>query len=327
MKRRLRPLIRLFRRLTLLIRARRFIRKLEAHDSVNVYVPIVVGQTSKKLVANKGDIRTYLMSRNRQHHKLLAFARQCRELDVRVLVDVGANYGEFCVLLESDFKVIAAIEPNPLVVSCLKRSISLTQRSNDYRVFENACVASSPNRADHASFVIDTSYSGGNHLQDDVDSKSVAPFLPWGQVCIIDVKTIPLSRVISETQQEALARGCSGGLAIKIDVEGAEVELLRDLRFIYTNSGDWRQDPQIIMFEFNSNSFSRTDELVEVVRDLVVLGFSCGHIPNQPTTTVDQLPKILSIRDIQKVIYPGNDCEILLRYVPTPMEDSDGGSF
>lgn len=137
-----------------------------------------------------------------------------------VVVDIGANYGEMVLGAEvASAARIICFEPNPQVLPFLRRSIEESGLGIDLR--EVAVGAS----ATEATFVMDTVWSGRSGLAGThrTDSDHV-----------LDTVTVPVRTLDSE-----LALGAGESVCVKVDVEGAEFEVLAGAQELTASSRPW----------------------------------------------------------------------------------------
>lgn len=127
-----------------------------------------------------------------------------RALRPTTVIDVGANYGEVLLALEYDpGTVVTAIEPNPKVASCLRAT--LRENMCDHVALYEMAVG---DEAGTLPLFVDPRWSGRSSIQ-----------APEGTVEVVDVAVCRLDDLVS--------RPCGREVLMKIDVEGAELRVLR----------------------------------------------------------------------------------------------------
>lgn len=141
-----------------------------------------------------------------------------REWDV--VVDIGANYGEMVLgSVVADGARVVCFEPNPQVLPFLRRSVEESGLAIDLR--EVAVGATET----EATFVMDTVWSGRSGLAEthrtDADHALEAVVVP--------VRTL----------DSVLTLGDEDSVCIKIDVEGAEFDVLAGARSLTTSPRPW----------------------------------------------------------------------------------------
>jgi FkbM family methyltransferase len=185
--------------------------------------PHIVGSTGHRLYVDGDDARGQELVRSggslsAGSSRLWMAALALDDWDV--VVDVGVNYGE--MLLSADVPVGArriGFEPNPRVLPYLRQSIEESGLEVDLR--EVALGAAEA----EASFVVDTEWSGrsglaGSHRTDEEH--------------VLDHVVVPVRTLDAEL---ALSDGDS--VCVKIDVEGAEFDVLAGARDLMSDERGW----------------------------------------------------------------------------------------
>jgi len=129
-----------------------------------------------------------------------------------LIVDVGANYGEmlFNVALPSGARVVA-LEPNPLVLACLVRTIS------ESGVPVVPVVQAASNCCSIAPFLIDLRWSGSSSLRPG------ATAFPTQEIQVATTTVDELAASLSPVSID------DASVLVKVDVEGNELAVLEGL--------------------------------------------------------------------------------------------------
>ena len=129
-----------------------------------------------------------------------------------LIVDVGANYGEmlFNVALPSGARVVA-LEPNPLVLACLVRTIS------ESGVPVVPVVQAASNCCSIAPFLIDLRWSGSSSLRPG------ATAFPTQEIQVSTTTVDELAASLSPVSID------DASVLVKVDVEGNELAVLEGL--------------------------------------------------------------------------------------------------
>lgn len=265
-----------------------------------------IEQDSVDLFLNKGDLRSYLISLHRQDHKIIVFKKLSATISSDIFIDIGANYGEFSAILSSHFKNIFSIEPNPLITTCLKKTLSnLSTKENQICLIDKACTESS---VGSIPFEITVDYSGGNHIiqKNEGSTKSILSSL---QKFYIEVKKISVESILKMAKEKIKERKLNNNISIKIDVEGCEYQILKGIQSIdKRNHFDFQK--VLIMFEFNNNSFPNKKKIFELINYFCSRGYVCKMLPGPP----EEYNKIglqnIDTENIENEII--DNCEILL---------------
>lgn len=139
-----------------------------------------------------------------------------------VIVDVGANYGEMILGIEAPPTAqIIAFEPSPMVLPYLKRSLAEAGVEVDLR--ERAV----GRRSEHfEEFVVDKSWSGVSGLRESHRSSLGADLV---------TVTVPVTTLFDELG----SLPADAGVCIKVDVEGAELDVLDGARRLFAGRSHW----------------------------------------------------------------------------------------
>jgi len=263
---------------------------------IHILYYFTLGEITRPICLSPNDYRSYLISRRRQDHKLVFLTQLCQENNIITLIDIGANYGEFSVLLSELVEQVISVEPNPFILPYLRHTISLSLGSETlFKIIDRACV-SSDNKLSYPSylpFLVDSSYSGGGHLMEQkIENKiirnSKTSFLLFGKKERVEVRTISVQELLDSIYVE----GRKTSFLMKIDVEGHEYHILRGIK-------NWlikRSSIEIelgILFEYNQNSFNNSTPILSLINDFLDLEFSVYSIPGSP-----ELHKLIGIKKI-----------------------------
>ncbi len=266
-----------------------------------------IEKDSVDLFLNKGDLRSYLISLHRQDHKIIFFKELSSLISSDIFIDIGANYGEFSALLYSHFKNIFSIEPNPLITTCLKKTLSnLSTKKNQIYVIDKACSASSDEGL--VPFEITVDYSGGNHIihKNEVSTKSTLSSL---QKFYIEVKKISIESILKLAKEKIEERKLNNNISIKMDVEGFEYEILEGIQSLHKRKVfDFQK--VLIMFEFNGNSFPNKQKIFDLINYFCTSGYKCKMIPGSPEVYDNIGIQDIDIENIENKII--DNCEICL---------------
>lgn len=162
-----------------------------------------------------------------------------------MFVDVGANYGEFSIIPASLGIECLLFEPNPILVPCLKKTFA--QFAN-VRICESAAGA----QPGSATFCYNTIGSGSGSLAHPLPKVDAL----WQSARHVKEAVVPIATVDIELTRHR-ARLASG-LALKIDVEGYEREVLRGAMASLESAPWWRA-----LVEFSPVALSDAGKSVE----------------------------------------------------------------
>jgi FkbM family methyltransferase len=141
-------------------------------------------------------------------------------------IDIGANYGEFTMAIVDSGVPVIAVEANPDVVACLRETFS----GRPSVVVEHAAAAAEPGEAE---FWMQSRSSG---------SGSMGPTAPGldrhgarrGSLRRVAVPAVRLTDLVTA------AGGAEGGIIVKIDVEGFELDVLEGAADLLASVPWWR---------------------------------------------------------------------------------------
>ena len=225
---------------------------------------LVEGVQARELFVSSVDYRALLISERRQDHKMRAFVERCVAGEHTLFFDVGANYGEFVASAVGSLREVVAIEANPIIARCLKRTFrdEPSVRVAPYAVSD---------REGMLTMSINPQYSGGNKLLGEGE-RSNSYFLE-GCTFLQEVACKRLRDVLSAEV------GSHERVAIKMDVEGHEPVLLHEvLKWL---KGAQELKGLLLMFEFNSNAHEQRPELISLLKDFSALGAELSHLPER----------------------------------------------
>lgn len=229
-----------------------------------------VDDRKQRLYVSSADYRCMLIDRHTQDHKIKEFFKLVSEGGYQQYVDIGANYGEFVTGSLSAASHTLAIEANPIVARCLRRSF---RDHKQVKVIDRAVSASN----EILQMRINPQYSGGNRLVEE-GNETPEYFLDDSSF-ILDVPCQKLSEVLN-TELIDQQR-----VAIKMDVEGHESVLIEELL-------EWldlqRTEQLLLMFEYNANSEHAFDRLMCQVERLVDLDFELSTICSRKVDFTDR---------------------------------------
>ncbi|GAB3037063.1 hypothetical protein GCM10011376_31950 [Nocardioides flavus (ex Wang et al. 2016)] len=185
--------------------------------------PFVVGATGRRLYVDPDDERAHQLVRNDGtltpgSNRLWDAVLALQPWDV--VVDIGANYGEMVLgaSIPADARIIC-FEPSPRVLPYLRRSITESGLPIDLReVAVGAAVT-------EASFVMDTVWSGRSGLADTHRTDSEHAL----EAVVVPVRTLDSELALSE----------GDAVCVKVDVEGAEFDVLEGARALTASSRPW----------------------------------------------------------------------------------------
>lgn len=233
-------------------------------------------------------VRLYLNPQDRYALDLTRWRRggdpllcRVREIIARnprcVFLDVGANYGRYAIsgtLVQCEDGHVIAVEPSPSTLPYLHRNIDLNDVSNRVTVAEVALGA-----AEGESHIFTNGFSGGDSL---AEATTVIP----GIYSATDLGVIPVVR--GDALLDELNVPSEPMLAIKIDVQGFEVQVLQGLENRWTTQG------QLICFcEFTPSLIRRAGmEPLDIWRAL----------PNDVRISVSGYAEVLNFSSFRKLV-------------------------
>lgn len=177
---------------------------------------------------NVADSRILFSSREYNGRELDALRRAC---DAGLFVDVGANIGYFTVRMAGCGSRVLALEPNPAAYRRMRRNISLNGLDDRVTALQIGAGA----QEGTATLTFGNDLGGGSTVHPSPEPNRVT------------IRTSPLADIVA-------AQGIRGIDALKIDVEGAEDQVL--VPFFQTAADEMR--PRCIVIE-DSRRLWKTD--------------------------------------------------------------------
>lgn len=142
-----------------------------------------------------------------------------RSYDWDLILDIGANYGEMLIHLDPPGNTrVICYEPNPQVLPFLRRTIAENNLDVEVRA-----VAVGQDVRPAAQFGIDRAWSGKSSLHPDRKGSA--------QVHVIDVQQTSIDQELQDLPARTVC--------IKVDVEGAEDEVLAGADRLLRGPLDW----------------------------------------------------------------------------------------
>jgi FkbM family methyltransferase len=226
------------------------------------------------------DYRSGLIARHRQDHKIEFLGSVCKGNKHVTFLDIGANYGEFCVALRKFADYIIAVEANPRVAGYLAANLGSTDASSAFvKILPSACTASHcPNSQE--TFIFDSSYSGGSRLISAFGASNfleAEPLLHYGRKRSVQVPTVDITYLLQACNP---SKERTRKILVKIDVEGSEAEILHGIykHHISTSLEQQVCTPLAILFEYNQNSHSESEQFLHLIEQFLAQGFECYSI-------------------------------------------------
>lgn len=184
-----------------------------------------------QLVVRSDDFRAFRVAqlRGTQPEKIAVW-RHLAELRPDLAIDVGANYGEFTMAIAPSGLKVIAVEANPLVASCLRRT---TGPHANVTVVE-AAAGASPGRA---TLYMNERSSGSASLASSSPEAERRSQRRGGSVRPVDVAVVRLADHLAETHPTMAS---PSGVIVKIDVEGFEEDVLAGLEPLLAQATWWR---------------------------------------------------------------------------------------
>lgn len=191
-------------------------------------------------------LQIVLMSQKSKIQKLQTYTKNFQRA---VFVDIGANYGEFSNEMSSCCEHVIAIEPNPIVFSCLHKSF----RGSRNVELVNCAIVPSDCGDSYVDLQINPFSSGGSHL---IDSRCEVK-----KTILISSKTIKVSDLLTRIKLQD-----NDVVIFKIDIEGYEYPIVKSI------IKDFNKFKYIIMFEFiEKNSLVSIDEILRELQNLPII--------------------------------------------------------
>lgn len=166
--------------------------------------------------------------------------------DGAVIMDVGANIGYVSLLVSSHCpkSTVIAIEPGPSIMKKLKRNLALNKLEN-VKVLEKAVGASEGYSQFFESGSDNLGMSGLTPAENHIGHTT--------EVCVTTI-----DQVFSELKLTRLD-------LVKIDVEGAEIQVLKGMKQVISTQRPW------ILVEVCSSNLKRFESNAEAIYELMEL--------------------------------------------------------
>ena len=166
-----------------------------------------------KIYYQNSDFRAYFKTNwDEETTRIIALYKAANLFTSKDFYDIGANYGLYSLpfLNDKNTKTKIAIEPSPFLVPCLEKTLG-----KDFVIIQ--CAVTPPQKGvkdayKYSSFNIMPMASGGSSLSKKINK----PFLSFE----IKVRNYPFDMLLKKYKK-------SNAGIIKIDIEEAEIELLR----------------------------------------------------------------------------------------------------
>lgn len=207
----------------------------------------------KKLYVDPNDVRGWWIYKNAgtQDKKVIALYNLCKKAKTDLFVDVGANYGEFSIMVANLVDRVICFEPNPNVFPYLQKSFA---HLDNVTLFRKALGTESKK----CEFTFNRHYSGGG-------STIIERPLKWkhkgdgNNIQFQKEEYYDTIKVHMVDIVEFLQKQTFESLFIKLDCEGLDWEIVKriegylaDISIGFGKSKKWR-----IMFERDSKIHTR----------------------------------------------------------------------
>jgi FkbM family methyltransferase len=215
-----------------------------------------------RIKTNSFDLRSHQIYRGRQNHKIIFLKKFLKK---GYFLDVGANYGEFSVVLNSYHFKTFCFEPNIFVFKCLFQTFK-----NYKNVFVYNLGVSDKN--EKKKFFVKILNSGNSSFV-KIKKKTIYSLDEYANSVLIPInaKLIRLSKFL-----ENININKNSYINIKIDIEGFEYKVLNDLLKYNTK----KNKKIFIMFENNPNSRPYRNKLIKILFKFEKLGFKFIVLPS-----------------------------------------------
>ena len=216
-----------------------------------------------KIKTNPFDLRSYVIPNGRQNHKIIFLKKFLKK---GYFFDVGANYGEFAIVLNSRHLKTFCFEPNTFVFNRLADTFKSYKNVFIYNLGVSdksekkklpARILNSGNSSFNTSKKLDFFYSITDYANNVI--------IP------IDANLIQLSKFLKKININK-----NIFINIKIDVEGFEYKVLNDL----INYSYKKKFKLFIMFENNNNSAPYKNQIYKILLKYKKLGFKFIVLPS-----------------------------------------------
>lgn len=185
---------------------------------------------NRTLSVRTSDWRAYWIWREKgTQQKLVEVWLSYLDYQPQLFIDVGANYGEFSSVLCGRDATVIAIEPNPYVFECLKRTMSTFSRAS----LVNAAVGDV--RQDNINLYYKASMSGYSSLSAEVVAPHTSPAGLKDEIKVRKINVESLDNIV--LQAYGKYPDC---FVMKLDIEGYEQEALEGSEKLIRNATWWR---------------------------------------------------------------------------------------
>ena len=244
----------------------------------------VYGSAGKKLYLNPDDVRGWWIYKlsGTQAKKIDTVVRVCKANKVDLFMDIGANYGEFSIMVADIVDRVVCFEPNPFVFPYLEKSF---EHLENVETFEKAISVESGEDA-ICNFTFNKHYSGGGSIIDGRPQKwkhkgdgNNLQFQKKDFYTTIPVDAANLVEFLEKQEWQSLF--------IKLDCEGADWEIVKSLEdyFSKLSVGFGVQKKWHIMFESDSSIHARHEVVWFSEHDESELYKFCKKTNSQPIHT------------------------------------------
>ncbi len=166
-----------------------------------------------KIYYQNSDFRAYFNTNwDEEATRIIALYKAANLFTYKDFYDIGANYGLYSLpfLNDKNIKTKIALEPSPFLVPCLEKTLG-----KDFEIIQ--CAVTPPQKEEknfdkYSSFNLMPMVSGGSSLSKKINK----PFLSFE----IKVRNYPIDMLLKNYKK-------SNAVIIKIDIEDAEIDLLR----------------------------------------------------------------------------------------------------
>jgi FkbM family methyltransferase len=234
-----------------------------------------------KIKTNSFDLRSYQIHKGRQNHKIIFLKKFLKK---GYFFDVGANYGEFAIVLNSRHFKTFCFEPNVFVFNCLFQTFK-----NYKNVFIYNLGVSDKNEKRQLSTRILNSGNSSFNISKKI--KTFYSLSDYANSVILpsNANLIKLSKFL-----ESININKNFFINIKIDIEGFEYKVLNDL-LKYSSIINRKL---FIMFENNQNSRPYKNELSKILLKFERLGFKFIILPSSKEDYASLKEDYTSLKDI-----------------------------
>lgn len=242
------------------------------------------------LFVRSNDFRAFSLARTHgTQKKTVTIWRNMSILKPDLIVDVGANYGEFTIASATMQIPSLAVEANPIIADCLKTSFTGSQCIS---IFDAALSDSDGSRF----FYVSPRYSGISSFSDSILEKNFFWSRRW-QINKIEVKTMRLDSLVKNHIKVK-----PKSVILKIDVEGFELDVFRGALPLLEQCDWWR-----MILEFHPDWIKKTNGNVKEVWK--AYRNNLGAIIGTKTISLEE---ILILGDNLPVEPPSQGCDLII---------------